>query len=136
MKCQRIWKMGKIRKRVLNLILSIFWAIVYFAYLLIFILVVFANFGYNDATIAIFSIMSTIIFVFVVREYILFYLKKYLYLLIILMKKFLGRGYIFTIFQILLKIFMNINTKIKKHMSLLIHQLNPQHQMKFINLKN
>ena len=41
--------MGKIRKRVLNLILSIFWAIVYFAYLLIFILVVFANFGYNDA---------------------------------------------------------------------------------------
>ena len=62
--------MGKIRKRVLNLILSIFWAIVYFAYLLIFILVVFANFGYNDATIAIFSIMSTIIFVFVVLFFI------------------------------------------------------------------
>ena len=62
--------MGKIRKRVLNLILSIFWAIVYFAYLLIFILVVFANFGYNDATIAIFSIMSTIIFVFVVLLFI------------------------------------------------------------------
>ena len=62
--------MGKIRKRVLDLILSIFWAVVYFAYLLIFILVVFANFGYNDATIAIFSIMSTIIFVFVVLLFI------------------------------------------------------------------
>lgn len=58
--------MKKVRKWMLDLILSISWAIIYFGYILIYILVVFAQFGYSDLTIAIFSLMSSVIFVILV----------------------------------------------------------------------